>query len=238
MRLACRPSCRLVLAAILTVLVVTGSRALAQQAEIAGIDKVYLRPAPGTDQTPLGVLSVGDRVNILDIEGSWTKIETSDGKVGYVYHRYVVPLSEGGIPASAPPTPAAPPTPRAFGLPPATPRAAGAPLTVPTSAPLPLATLQAAQPSMQATPDPLQAELSTLRSELTELREKVQKRAAEAPGAAATPAAVETAHTQQGSSEPGMSVLAVAFVFLLIGWVLGAAFHGRRNKSSRRRLRL
>jgi len=236
MRLPCRPSCRLILAAILATLIVTGSRALAQQAAIAGIDKVYLRPAPGTDQTPIGVLSVGDRVNILDIEGSWTKIETADGKIGYVYHRYVVPLSEGGIPPSAPPTPAAPPTPRAFGLPPATPRAAGAPLMVPTS--VPAAPPQAALPAVQPTPDPLSAELSTLRSELTELREKMQKRAAEVPEAAATPAAVGTAHTPQGSSEQGMSVLAVAFVFLLIGWVLGAAFHGRRNKSSRRRLRL
>jgi hypothetical protein len=230
MRLARRTPCLLVLAAALTVLVTTGT-ALAQQAEIAGIDKVYLRPTPGTDQTPLGVLNAGDRVNILDIEGSWTKVETADGKIGFVYHRYVVPLSEGGIPPIAAPT-VAPPTPRALGLAPATPRVAAVPQTLATTAPA------VAPPTPQPTPDPLSVELSGLRAELSELREKMQKRAAEAPEPESTSAAPEAPRPQAATAEQGVSVLAVAFVFLVIGWVLGAAFHGRRTKSQRRRLRL
>src|SRR5256885_1201049 len=80
--------------------------ALAAQAEITGIERVYLRAGAGPDQAPIGVLNQGERVNIIDIEGSWTKVETADGKVGFVYHLYVVPVFDGSA-GSAPP--AAPP---------------------------------------------------------------------------------------------------------------------------------
>ena len=38
---------------------------------------------------PLAVLSAGDRVTILGSAGAWTNVQTPDGKVGYVHHRYV-----------------------------------------------------------------------------------------------------------------------------------------------------
>src|SRR5947207_1795577 len=52
MRLVRRTSCFLVLAATLTVSVAKVAEVRAEQAEIAGIEKVYLRPSPDTDQTP------------------------------------------------------------------------------------------------------------------------------------------------------------------------------------------
>src|SRR2546429_33935 len=112
MRLVRGTSCFLVWVATLTVSVAKVAEVRAEQAQIAGIEKVYLRPSPGTDQTPITVLNAGDRVNILDIEGSWAKIETADGKVGYVYHRYVVPWVDGAPPPAVP-RPAAPPAPPA-----------------------------------------------------------------------------------------------------------------------------
>ena len=79
------------LLAIAAILVVAATRVFAAQAEISGIERVYLRAGPGSDQPTLGVLSAGDPVDIIDIEGSWTKVQTPDGKVGFVYHRYVTP---------------------------------------------------------------------------------------------------------------------------------------------------
>jgi len=218
LRLVRRTSCSLVWAAILTVSVAKVAEVRAQQAQIAGIEKVYLRPSPGTDQTPITVLNAGDQVNILDIEGSWAKVETADGKVGYVYHRYVVPWV-GGAPPPVVPRPAPPPV------------AAPASPAPPPPAPAPTA------------PDAaLSAELAGLRAELAELKDKVQKRAGrseEASGLAATPFAADApgAAGSAPAPEQGVGVLAVAFFSLLVGWVLGAAFSRRRSRSQRRRLR-
>ena len=60
MRLVRRTSCFLVWAATLTVSVAKVAEVRAEQAQIAGIEKVYLRPSPGTDQTPITVLNAGD----------------------------------------------------------------------------------------------------------------------------------------------------------------------------------
>ena len=218
MRLVRRTSCFLVLAATLTVSVAKVAEVRAEQAQIAGIEKVYLRPSPGTDQTPITVLSAGDHVNILDIEGSWAKVETADGKVGYVYHRYVVPWVDGAPPPAVP-RPAAPPV-----------AAAPSPAPPPPS------------PAPTASEAALSAELAGLRAELAELKDKVQKRAGrgeEASAPAATPFASDApgAAGSAPTSEQGVGVLAVAFFSLLVGWVLGAAFSRRRSRSQRRRLR-
>jgi len=222
MRLVRGTSCFLVWAATLTVSVAKVAEVRAEQAQIAGIEKVYLRPSPGTDQTPITVLSAGDQVNILDIEGSWAKVETADGKVGYVYHRYVVPWV-GGAPAPAVPRPAAPPAPPAVA-------AAPSPAPPPPS------------PPPTASEAALSAELAGLRAELAELKDKVQKRAGrseEASGLAATPFASDApgAPASAPAPEQGVGVLAVAFFSLVVGWVLGAAFSRRRSRSQRRRLR-
>ena len=233
MRRVRRTSYALVFAAALTFLITAEIEALAQQAEIAGIEKVYLRPAPGTDQTPLGVLNAGDRVNILDIEGLWTKVETADGKIGYVYHRYVVPLAEGGIPAVAAPRPVVPSAPAVAAVP-APARIVPTPLP---AVPLPVPT------TPEAAKDAVSAELAGLRAELSELKERVQKRAVEtgeAPERSVTVSPLDARPAPSPAapaSEQGMGVVAVAFVFLVIGWVLGAAFNRRRSKSQRHRLR-
>jgi len=222
MRLVRRTSCFLVLAATLTVSVANVAEVRAEQAHIAGIEKVYLRPSPGTDQTPITVLSAGDQVNILGIEGSWAKVETADGKVGYVYHRYVVARVDGAPPPALP-RPAAPPAPPAVA-------AAPGPAPPPPS------------PAPTASEAAVSAELAGLRAELAELKDKVQKRAdrrEEASGLAATPFAPDAPGAAASSPAPeqGVGVLAVAFFSLLVGWVLGAAFSRRRSRSQRRRLR-
>ena len=226
MRLVRRTSCFLVWAATLTVSVANVAEVRAEQAQIAGIEKVYLRPSPGTDQTPITVLSAGEQVDILDIEGSWAKVETADGKVGYVYHRYVVPWV-AGAPPPAVPRPAAPPAP---------PAVAAAPGPAPPPPPPP------PSPAPTASEAAVSAELAGLRAELAELKDKVQKRAGrseEASGLAATPFAPDAPGAAASSPAPeqGVGVLAVAFFSLLVGWVLGAAFSRRRSRSQRRRLR-
>ena len=171
----------------------------AAPAEISGIDKIYLREGPGSEQPAIGVLSGGDPVEILDIEGSWTKIQTPDGKVGYVYHRYVQPrFGEPAAPAVPPTSPPTPPPSSAFYSPrpavisPPQPTAVHRP---PTAAP-PQATVAARPPTpapqatVAAAPAPvpeLSAELAVLRAELADLKQKIQEQQIELSGEQAIP---------------------------------------------------
>ncbi len=198
-------------------------------AEISGIDKVYLRAGPGTDAAPLGVLNGGDQVNILDAEGSWAKVQTRDGTVGFVYHRYVVPRSDGSSAQVAPETTPPP----------------GNVAVAPTEAP----PVPSPAETVAAPKDELSAELADLRAEVADLKQKVQERAdqageAQAPGGGAissispVPVSAPAAPPAPSAREQGVGVLAVAFLSLLVGWVLGSAFGRRRSRSQRPRLRL
>ena len=202
----------------LAVLVTMELAAFAQQAEIAGIDKVYLRSGPSTEQPPLGVLSAGDPVTILGNEGTWTNVRTQDGKVGYVHHRYVVPLS--GEPANT-----------------------GATAAPPVSAPAQAAVQPISTPTAAVESDELSAELAGLRAEVARLRQQVEERKQQAgevpPAALATaPAAPNEAPAAPSAREQGVAVLAVAGLSLLVGWLLGSAFSRRRSRSHRPRLRI
>ena len=204
--------------------------AFAGPAEISGIDKIYLRSGPGTDTAPVTVLNAGDQVNIIGGDGSWTKVETQDGKVGFVSHRYVVPRIDGG-PAQVAPQPVAPAS-----------NVAAAPGAAPP-APSPTATEGAAK-------DELSAELTGLRAEVADLKQKMQARGdqtseVQAPSGASVssispaPSDVPLAPASAPSGkEQGIGVLTVAFLSLLVGWVLGSAFARRRPRSQHPRLRL
>jgi SH3 domain-containing protein len=203
--------------------------AFAGTAQISGIEKVYLRAGPGTDSPPLGVLNGGDQVNVLGVEGSWTKVETRDGRVGFVYRRYVVPELEGSA-AQVAPEAAVPP---------------GNLAAAPTAAlPAPSPTETVAAPK-----DELSAELANLRAEVADLKQKVQEKADQAGDAqgpsggslssiSQAPVSAPAAPPASSARDQGVGVLAVAFLSLLVGWVLGSAFGRRRSRSQRPRLRL
>ncbi|HSD11635.1 MAG TPA: SH3 domain-containing protein, partial [Candidatus Binatia bacterium] len=209
--------------------------ALAGPAEISGIEKVYLRAGPGTDTAPIGVLKAGDQVNILDVQGSWTKIETQEGTVGFVYHRYIVPRLDSTPPEAAPQVIA--PQSSVAAVPP------GSGVAAPNDAtPAPSPTEEAG-----AAKDELSAELASLRAEIADLKQKVQERVDET-GEVQAPSGGSVSSIPAGNApaappatsarEQGIGVLAVALLSLLVGWVLGSAFGRRRSRSQRPRLRL
>jgi hypothetical protein len=210
--------------------------AFAAPGEISGIEKVYIRTGPSTDTAPLGVLKAGDRVNILEVQGSWTKIETQDGTVGFVSHRYVVPGLDGNLPEVAPQ--AAMPQSSVTAGPPSS--EAAAPVGDATPAPSLTETAEAGRGE-------LSEELANLRAEVADLKKKVQERAeqtadVQAPGGGSVSsiAAADGRVVPQipSAREQGIGVLAVALLSLLVGWVLGSAFGRRRSRSQRPRLRL
>jgi uncharacterized protein YgiM (DUF1202 family) len=204
----------LALLVYLAAFVGTELAALAEQGEIVGIDKVYLRGGPSTEDPALGVLSAGDRVTVLGSVGTWANVETQDGKVGYVNHRYVQPIAGT---AGAVVTPIAP-TPAAQTL----------------AAPTPEATAASEG-------DALSKELAELRTQVARLREQVreqkQKATEESLAAPAEPGAA-VVPTPASARDQAVGVLAVAALSLLVGWALGSVFSRRRSRSHRPRLRI
>jgi len=216
----------LALLAGLAVLVATELAALAEDGEISGIDRVYLRSGPSTDGAPLGVLSAGDRVTILGNTGAWTNVQTPDGKVGYVHHRYVVPIT-GSAAESVAEMQAQAPTP-------------------PVSAPTPAAAQPTPEPTMTSANDALSSELANLQAEVSQLKDQVREykeRVAEAPPVpAAVPRATEPrtgpSPAAPSARDQAVGVLGVAGLSLLVGWFLGSVFSRRRSRSHRPRLRV
>jgi uncharacterized protein YgiM (DUF1202 family) len=210
----------LALLAGLAVLIATEIAALAEPGEISGIDRVYLRSGPSTEGDPLGVLRAGDRVRILGSAGAWTNVQTQDGKVGYVHHRYVVALK--GVDADAIAERPAPNLPSVSALSPAGVLPTPEPTTAPAS-------------------DALSTELADLQVEVSRLKDQVREykqRAAEVPPiVAAQPRAAQPA-PPTGTSDQAVGVLAVAGLSLLVGWFLGSVFSRRRSRSHRPRLRV
>ena len=212
--------------------VAAGLAAWAQDAEIGGIERVYLRDGPGSDRPALGVLDSGDRVRIVGSEGSWIKVETQNGRVGFVYRRYVRTPGDAGSPEEAPED-----------------RAIAAVPAADESAPPEDAGSASPTPSETGTADDIAAEISSLRGEIADLKEKIQEpssevyatRGDEAAGPSGSPAASAASPVGFGAHtvrDQNAGVLVVALLALLVGWVLGSAFTRRRSRSQRPRLRL
>jgi uncharacterized protein YgiM (DUF1202 family) len=209
----------LALLGVLVSLVATEVPVLAEEGEIGGIEKVYLRGGPSTEEPAVAVLSAGDRVTILGSTGSWANIQTQDGKKGYVNRRYVLPPSTttAGEPATLPVAPTL--------------------VVAPTQIPAP----PTPEATIAAEGDALSNELAELRAEVARLREQVREQkqkaaegsvaAAAEPGAGATPAPAS-------ARDQAVGVLAVAGLSLLVGWALGSVFSRRRSRTYRPRLRI
>ncbi len=193
--------------------------ALAEEGEIAGIDKVYLRGGPSTEDPALGVLSAGDRVTILGSAGTWANVQTQDGKIGYVNRRFVQPIA-GTAGAEPVVTPIAP-----------------TPVAAPTE------TLVAPTPEATASMggDALSKELAELRAEVARLREQVREqkqKAAEESLAVPAGAGAAVEPAPASARDQAVGVLAVAGLSLIVGWALGSVFSRRRSRSHRPRLRV
>ena len=197
----------------------------AETATVSGVSQIYLRSGPGTTYSPNGVVNAGESVTTLDLVGNWQRVETSDGRSGFVYTGY---LTFGGAPAQ--------PTTDATAVAPAESLASASPVAPATS-------MQAIAPP-SPTVDPAevetwQAELSGLKAEVARLRSEVGRGPEdETPAAALTLPTRGPVEISPSSAEASnLRTVGVAVFFLIVGWVFGAGFARRRTRSQRGRLR-
>ncbi len=182
-------------------------RTPAAPAQIVGAPLVYVRKGPGVGFEPAGVLAAGTSVNTVESAGSWTKVETADGKDGFVHNSYL----------SSSPAVAAEPTPSA---------------AAPASAE-PAATPGAEASEPGPTRDQLAVEIAGLRSEITDLKGKIEGRVD--PVEERPPLTQLSERNPPG--DPNVRLIAVGITSLLVGWLFGALFSRKRGRAQRNRLR-
>jgi SH3 domain protein len=51
--------------------------------------RVGVRPEPGTASAPLAIITTGDRVEVLEAGGEYSRVRTADGKEGWVRNTYL-----------------------------------------------------------------------------------------------------------------------------------------------------
>lgn len=73
------------------------------KAVVHGASKLFVRRGPGMSFPPFARLSEGSVVKVHGQQGSWVRIETAGGQVGFVNTKYLTPVGEGEL-AAAPPT--------------------------------------------------------------------------------------------------------------------------------------
>lgn len=89
------------LAAVLLVLALVGSTALAEYVDVSSSGgSLYLRKGPGKEYGTNGVVRHGYKISVVDdISGEWCKIKVSnDGRVGYIKDKYIVASVPSGGP--------------------------------------------------------------------------------------------------------------------------------------------
>ena len=78
-----------ILAALLILALIPGT-ALAETVSLAySGGSLNLRKGPGTEYRSLGTVHDGDHIDVLRYGDVWSKVETDDGKVGYIKNLYI-----------------------------------------------------------------------------------------------------------------------------------------------------
>lgn len=206
--------------------------AAAGNAVIHGASALNVRSGPGRDHPAFTTLKEGDRVEVEATEGSWVRIRTPDGQIGYVHKAFVVPLETEE--AAAPP-------PEAEGEPASSGEVEAAPEEVP-SEPGPGGTadretgapdgdVMAGQRRLERLVEGLQEDVGKL---LEIARQRSDVRAAVRPTPTPTPLLVGI--TPVDATESG-SLLGLSIIGLVAGFILGMIYGRRQERGRRTRVR-
>lgn len=66
-----------------------------------GVDDLYLRPGPGTDNRPMATLTGGTKVYLMVLQDEWAQVHVHGGSIGWVFRDYLkqeaVPGTSGSV---------------------------------------------------------------------------------------------------------------------------------------------
>lgn len=78
----------------LLVLLLVGTAQAAEKEYYYATDALNLRQGPGMTHGVKGEVALGERVELLGLEGKWAKIQNAQGTTGYVFSAYLAPSGD------------------------------------------------------------------------------------------------------------------------------------------------
>lgn len=78
----------------LLVLLLVGTAQAAEREYYFATDELNLRQGPGMTHGVKGEVALGERVELLGLEGKWAKIQNAQGTTGYVFSAYLAPSGD------------------------------------------------------------------------------------------------------------------------------------------------
>jgi hypothetical protein len=221
------------------------SSAQGQPAVVEGTSQLFIRRGPGREFPPFATLTGGSQVQLQERHGTWARVTTASGQVGYVHSKYLRLLKNE--------TPAAPTA--ATPLPPTTVAAPTRTAQPPSTATRRQAPERTATTSVEATPTAspeftfthvptetpapaiarprgtnVQREIERLGEAVEALNRRLDQRFPLPEGGTAPP--LESDNGVSG----GAILLGLAGV--IVGWFLGSTYQRNKERGRRSRIRL
>lgn len=254
---AALPGRLIILAVVVGLHLVPGverASAQGQPAVVEGTTKLFIRRGPGREFPPFATLTGGSKVQLHEKRGTWSRITTASGQVGYVHSKFLrVVDSAGATPPAATPadTPASEP-------PPATPTMVAA--TQPPS-PRPTATKRRAgqataspaenvptpnEPTQLPTASPTEtaAVATSAKGGRLDMQQQVDRlsRAVDALNSRLDqrfplPEEMPATSVDSGTGVSGGAIL-LGFLGVIVGWLMGATYQRNKDRGRRSRIRL
>lgn len=223
-----------------------------QPAVVEGTTQLFIRRGPGREFPPFATLTGGSQVEVQERHGTWARVTTASGQVGYVHGKYLRLLKTTSPTVSAEHSPAPPMAARTTAVTPPTRRAQAA--GTPTRARN--AERATTRPAASPTPPPIDAEMTATPS-------ATMVRAAQAPGSDSPSVEPEIVRLSEAvealnrrldqrfplpdagagptlESDSGVSggAILLGLAGVIVGWFLGSTYQRNKERGRRSRIRL
>jgi uncharacterized protein YgiM (DUF1202 family) len=212
-----------------------------QPAVVEGTSQLFIRRGPGREFPPFATLTGGSQVQVQEQRGTWARISTASGQVGYVHTKFLrlltaTPAAIQAAESTAAPTEFPAATQTHGGRVTATRRVAEA--TTPEDSPTATEAADLPSPTVTRTArDAAPAGKRNVQDELDRLSSAVEALNTRLDQRFPLPEEVTTAAADEGGTVSGGAIV-LFLLGLVLGWLMGATYQRNKDRGRRSRIRL
>jgi len=227
-----------------------------QPAVVEGTSQLFIRRGPGREFPPFATLTGGSQVQLQERHGTWARVTTASGQVGYVHSKYLrvlkadtpvaapapptAPVTTAPTPATAAPTPAAgSPTRTTRSASTSTPQRVVERATERATASPTASAEVTSTPAATETPGTVAKKLrgANVEVEIGRLSEAVEALNRRLDQRFPLPEAGNVPAPEPDSGVSGGAIL-LSLAGVVVGWLLGSTYQRNKERGRRSRIRL